>query len=137
MKFEGKVFKDHEDEKYYSVVIEELGVYTQGKTLKECYEMAKDAIEMVVDKKGFSVEIFPAGKGIFYFVPNNINFVLAKMLMVMRANSEMTVKEIIFTLGEKSETGYRRYEQGKTKISVEKFAELSSVFNKEPILKMA
>ena len=48
MKFEGKLIKE-KGEKYWGSSFPEIGIFTQGKTKKEAYEMIKEAIELVVD----------------------------------------------------------------------------------------
>ena len=50
MRFVGKVFKAG---KYWAIEIPILDIATQGRTKKEAYEMIADAVESLVNKKGF------------------------------------------------------------------------------------
>ena len=53
MKIEGKLEKKA-GEKLWGVDIPEIGIFTQGRTKKDAFEMAKESIELVVDIEGTS-----------------------------------------------------------------------------------
>lgn len=59
MRFAGRIFKSG---KHWAVEVPILNVVSQGPTKKEAYEMIADAIESLVNKKGFKLDVFP-GKG--------------------------------------------------------------------------
>lgn len=60
-----------EEGKFWAVEIPELALYTQGTSLENAYEMAGDAIECLVDRKDFKVDIVPKGDGEFEVVSSN------------------------------------------------------------------
>ncbi len=55
-----------EGERYWGVLMPDFGIATQGKTKKEAYLMAKDALECLIDEKGFKVDISEAPDRKFY-----------------------------------------------------------------------
>lgn len=79
MKIEGKLEKIA-GEQLWGVDIPEIGIFTQGRTKKASFEMAKEAIELVVDLEGFKVTIKPDQNNKFYIVPNKIEPILAMIL---------------------------------------------------------
>ena len=62
MRFSGQVQKAG---RYWAIEVPILGVVTQGRTRKEAYEMIADAVESLVNKDGFHVEVFPGDEGYF------------------------------------------------------------------------
>ncbi len=68
MKIEGKLEKKA-GETIWGVDIPEIGIFTQGRTKKEACEMAKEAIELVVNLEGFEVVIEPAKNNNFLLLP--------------------------------------------------------------------
>lgn len=57
MRFADKVFRV---EKSWAIEIPVLDIATQGRTKKEAGEMIADAVESLVDKKGFEARVFRA-----------------------------------------------------------------------------
>lgn len=138
MKIEGRVFKNKQTGKFYGVEIPALGIHTQGKSLKEAYVMAKDAIETAVDKADFNVEIFPISDSIFHVAANNPKYLIASILKAQRLERGLTAKEIVTAMGERSETGYLRYERGESSPSFEKLEKILRAMDPElePVLKI-
>ena len=56
MRFEGRIRRAG---RYWAIEVPILGVFTQGRTKKEAFEMIADAVESLVNKGGFQVRIFP------------------------------------------------------------------------------
>jgi predicted RNase H-like HicB family nuclease len=62
MKFPGKIYPKKNNEKYHDVEIPLLGIHTQGKNYKDSINMAKDAleellnIEIIIEKYGMDGE---------------------------------------------------------------------------------
>ena len=54
MKIEGKLIKSG---KWWAVEIPLLLIHTQGKTKKEAFRMAADAVKAIIDEKGFKVTV--------------------------------------------------------------------------------
>ena len=59
MRFNGNVFRNG---KYWAIEVPMLGITTQGLTKRDAFEMIADAIESLVNKDGFAIDVFP-GKG--------------------------------------------------------------------------
>lgn len=124
MKFEGKVTPPVKGEKYWSVAIPHLDVYTQGKSEKDAYAMARDAVETVVGRTGFKAAITIVGKGRFYVEGNRTAPLLARYLAHLRSASGLTVRQVSARLGSRSPTAYSQYERGEVCPSLEKLSEI-------------
>jgi len=113
MLFEGKIHAKKKGENFYSVELPELGVFTQGKNIKDCYKMVKEAVELMVDEKGFKIEVIPVSKTKFMISGSDLRPLMALFLQDLRAKSGLTLKQIQKRLGLKSVNGYAQYEQAK------------------------
>ena len=96
MKIEGKLEKIA-GEKLWGVDIPKIGIFTQGRTKKEACEMAKEAIELVVDLDEFRVTIEPGQNNNFFIIPNNIGPILAMLLRQKRVDNGLSFREIADT----------------------------------------
>ena len=131
MKIEGRLKRDKGD-KYWGAEISEVGVFTQGKTRKEACEMAKEAVELLVDKEGFFVDVELSKKGTFLVAPNDIGPVIALILKQKRLENGLSIRDVAKRLGqEDSPNSYGRYEQGRSVPSLAKFDEILSAINRE------
>ena len=126
MRLSGRVFKG---DKFWIIEVPILGVVTQGYTKKEAYEMIADAIESLVNRKGFKVEVFP-GKGDYFEVGSpDLSTLTAFLLRRQRMKQGLTLVEVAKRLGAKSHNTYARYEQGKSIPTIEKFSKLLSALS--------
>lgn len=126
MRLAGRVFKVG---KYWAIEAPILDVVTQGHTKKEAYEMIADAIESLVNKKGFKVEVFP-GKGSYFELGSpDLLTLTAFLLRRQRMKQGLTLVEVAKRLGAKSHNSYARYEQGKSIPTIEKFNKLLSALS--------
>ena len=123
MRFKGKVLKDG---KFWYIEVPELDVMTQGYTKKEAFEMIADAIEMLVDKPGFKVEVTPVSKEEFEVGSADTATLVALLLQRRRQAKGLTLAETAKLIGAKSQNAYARYEQGKSMPTVPKLMELLS-----------
>ena len=123
MKIEGKLEKKA-GEKLWGVDISAIGIFTQGRTKKDACEMAKEAIELVVDLDGFKVTIEPGQNNDFFIIPNNIGPILAMILRQKRIYNGLSIRDVASRLGQSSSNSYGRYENGKSIPTIEKFDEL-------------
>ena len=91
MRFSGKVYKDG---KYWLAEIPILDLMTQGRTKKEAYEMVVDMLETIVNKDGFSVEVYRIGKDTY-----NLRYKLGEDLRFLGrlGAPSVLVKEIIIS----------------------------------------
>jgi DNA-binding XRE family transcriptional regulator len=121
MRLSGRVFKV---DKFWAIEVPILGVVTQGYSKKEAYEMIADAIESLVNKKGFKVEVYP-GKGDYFELGSpDLSTLTAFLLRRQRMKRGLTLVEVANRLGAKSHNTYARYEQGKSIPTIEKFNKL-------------
>ena len=121
MRFSGKVYKDG---KYWLAEIPILDLMTQGRTKKEAYEMVVDMLETIVNKEGFSIELFRVGKDNFEVGSSEPKHMISLLLQRKREISGLSLSQVSNRLGTKSRNAYARYEQGRSVPSVEKLNEL-------------
>ena len=57
MRFEGRIKKSG---KFWLVEIPAFDAFTQGRTKREAFAMARDLIETMADTEGFTITAFPA-----------------------------------------------------------------------------
>jgi len=126
MRLAGRVFKVG---KFWAIEVPILGVVTQGYTKKEAYEMIADAIESLVNKKGFKVEVFPGKGDYFELGSHDLSALTAFLLRRQRMKQGLTLVEVANRLGAKSHNTYARYEQGKSIPTIEKFSKLLSALS--------
>ena len=135
MKIEGRLNKSG---KWWAVEVPLLLIYTQGKTKKEAYVMAADAVEALIDEKGFTVNVTEGPDNTFSIGASNDSVLMSLALKQQRSGHHLSVREIAKRLGSNSPAAYSRYEQGKVKPSLDKFTQLLKAIdpNLEPILKV-
>ncbi len=126
MRFAGRVFKVG---KYWAIEVPILGVVTQGHTKKEAYGMIADAIESLVNREGFRVEVFPQKGDYFEISSSDLAALSAFLLRRQRIKRGLTLAEVAKRLGAKSHNTYARYEQGKSIPTIEKFNQLLSALS--------
>ncbi len=128
MRFSGRMIKSG---RYWAIEVPILGVFTQGRTKKEALEMIADAIESLVNKEGFKVEVYP-GKGEYFEVySQDLPAMIAFLLRRQRVRHGLSLAEVAHRLGSKSQNTYARYEQGKSVPTIEKFSQLLSAVSPE------
>lgn len=133
MRIEGKLEKVG---KWWAVDIPLLDLSTQGATKAKAYEMAKDVVETMVDKEGFSVSIIPAGNNSFIIDTEDTRVLMAFTLQRRRLAKGLSPAEVARRMNESSRTGYVRYENGESQPSVEKFFAILKAIDEEnePVL---
>ena len=138
MRFEGRVWKDR-GSKYWLVEVPLLDVMTQGTSKNDAYYMIADAVEALVNRKGFKVDVRPLGSESFTVGSSLESAMIALMLKRQREAHRLTLAEVARRLGQKSPNAYARYEQGKSLPTVEKLNKLMKAIDPgfEPILKVA
>lgn len=137
MKIEAKVIPPKGKEKYWSVEIPALAIHTQGKSKKDAYAMTKDAIESLVDVKGFEVTCEPSGDRAFLIGANDLDVFVPFILRRIRMAHNLSAREVAKRLNSSSPNSYARYEQGKATPTLKKLEELLRAINPtiEPVLK--
>jgi predicted RNase H-like HicB family nuclease len=138
MRFEGRVWKD-KGSKYWLIEVPLLDIMTQGTSKSDAYCMIADAIESLVNRKGFKTDVRPLNKELFTVGANPESVIVALMLKRQRESHHLTLLEVARRLGQKSPNAYARYEQGTSLPTVEKLNQLMKAIDPgcEPILKIA
>ena len=99
MRLAGHVFKSG---RYWAIEIPILSIVTQGRTKKEAYEMIADAIESLVNKEGFVIDLYP-GKGQYFELSStDLATLTAFLLRRLRMKQGLTLVEVSKRLGAKS-----------------------------------
>lgn len=127
MRFAGQVVKVG---RYWAIEVPILGVVTQGRTRKEAYEMVADAIECLVNKSGFHVDVFPGEDGYFEIGSSDVAALTALLLRRQRVKSGLSQSEVSKRMGARSLNSYARYEQGRSVPSVGRLSLLLSAVTK-------
>ena len=127
MRFRGRVFRSG---KFWAIEIPMLDIVTQGRTRKEAYEMIADAVECLVNRKGFKVRVFKLSGGEFEVSGSNQGALSALLLRRARQRAGLSLEEVAARLGSKSPNTYARYEQGRSVPSIEKLTQLYSAVAK-------
>ena len=138
MRFEGRVWKDH-GSRYWLAEVPLLDIMTQGTSKKNVYGMIADAIQSLIDKEGFQVDVRPVRSESFTVGANQETLLIALMLKRQREAHRLTLREVARRLGQKSANAYARYEQGKSVPTVDKLSQLMRAIDPgfEPILRVA
>jgi hypothetical protein len=123
MRFTGRVFRSG---KFWAIDIPILDIATQGRTKKEAYEMIADAVESLVNRKGFKVRVYGIKGEEFEIGASDQGALAALLLRRARLRAGLSLGEVAARLGSKSPNSYARYEQGRSVPSIEKLAQLYS-----------
>lgn len=121
MRFSGHVFKTGI---FWAIEVPILNIATQGTTKKNAYEMIADAIETLVNKSGFKLDVYPGRNGTFEIGSSDVATLSAFLLKRQRIKHGLTLAEVAKRMGAKSHNAYARYEQGHSVPSIEKFTQL-------------
>jgi hypothetical protein len=119
---------------WWAIEVPILGVHTQGRTKKEAHDMIADAIEVLVDKPGFKVEVHPGKNGDFLVGANNEAVLTAFLLRQVRQQSGISLAEAAERLGLKSKNAYARYEQGRSMPTLVKLSELVKMISGQELV---
>lgn len=126
LRFTGRLVKSG---RWWAVEVPLLGIFTQGRTKKDAYGMAADAIECLVNRKGFKVQVFPGDSNYFEVGSDTVAPLVARFLQHQRHEAGLTLVEVARRLGSASPNAYARYEQGRCVPSMAQLSKLISVLN--------
>ena len=104
--------------RFWLVEVPSLDVMTQGHSRAEALVMIKDAIEGLVDVKGFSVDVDLVGARQFMVSACHPEPLFALMLKRQRSKRNLSLSDMKRRLHLKSRSGYAQYEQGRHMPSV-------------------
>ncbi len=134
MMIAGRIWKDGA---WWLAESDVADVMTQGKTRSEAGMMLADAIESLVDRKGFKVTVRDADSGNVLIEASDSAVLAAFVLKRQREAHGLSLADVAERLGEPSKTSYSRYERGKVTPSVLRFQELLKAVSPETTLVIA
>ena len=126
MRVEGSIQRSG---KWWAIEVPLLGIYTQGRTRHEAFEMVRDAARMLAEDDGFDLELFSLGGERFEVGCEDTAAFYALVLRRQRLARGLSLREVSERLGMKSRNAYARYEQGRAVPTIQKFAELLKAVN--------
>ncbi|MFH1263005.1 MAG: helix-turn-helix transcriptional regulator [Pseudomonadota bacterium] len=98
---------------HWSVEIPLLEIYTQGRSRNDAYRMARDAVESLVNRKGFHVTVTPGKGNAFDVSANDFPIFLAFVLARLRTGHRLSTRQVAERLSSTSPNAYARYERGR------------------------
>lgn len=110
--------------RFWAVEVPILGVFTQGKSRSDAFAMIADAVQQLVDRKGFRVTVHPGDGESFELGSNEPAALTALMLRRLRSRAGLTLAEVAERLDAKSLNAWARYEQGRAVPTIVKLSEL-------------
>jgi hypothetical protein len=113
--------------KWWEAEIPALGIYTQGRSHADALRMVADAIESLVNKRGFRAKVQALGTREFTVGAAGNSAWLPFVLRRMRTTAGLSLAEVCQRLGAKSRNAYARYEQGLCEPTLSKLEELLRV----------
>ncbi|MCJ7580441.1 MAG: helix-turn-helix domain-containing protein [Candidatus Aminicenantes bacterium] len=126
MRLAGRVFKSG---KHWAIEVPILGLTTQGHSKKDAFCMISDALESLVNKNDFKVDVYPGKNSYFEISSKDVATLTAFLLRRQRLKHGLTLVEVTKRLGAKSHNTYARYEQGRSVPTIEKLTLLLSVLS--------
>lgn len=109
-----------------------LDVMTQGKSKKDAYFMIKDAVELLIDHKGFEVDVTPLSGNKFLLRAKKADddkHLIAFLLKQQRAKYGLSTAEVAERLGI-TKHAYAQYEQARSLPSLTKIEEFIYAMSK-------
>jgi len=110
--------------RWWAIEVPILGIATQGATKKEAFEMVVDAVEALVDKQGFHVEVHRGDRESFELGTDDPAALTALLLRRLRSRAGLTLAEVAARLDAKSLNTWARYEQGRAVPTIVKLSQL-------------
>lgn len=118
MVVEGLVEKDG---KFWIAEIPFIDVMTQGKTKKEAYLMAADAVKELLELNYTEVIVYQGDSGKLYLQIENDDKLLPFVLKRQRELKNLSLREVAKMAGDVSHQPYYKYETGKRALSYKVF----------------
>jgi predicted RNase H-like HicB family nuclease len=124
MRFEGVLRPPTGKDKYWSVAVPSLGIYTQGRSRADALFMICDAVQIAADRKGFKAKIEEDRGRRFSISGNDPNVMISILLTRKRSEAGLSIRDVARRLKMRSPNGYAKYEKGEVSISVDQFERL-------------
>ncbi|MCX6124946.1 MAG: helix-turn-helix transcriptional regulator [Proteobacteria bacterium] len=100
--------------KWWAIQIPEIGMFTQGRTKANAFEMIKDAASLMLSDPEVTFTTFDIGDGEFYLEASDVVKFLAFALRQLRCSQELTYAATQSLTGAKSRSEFAVYESGNT-----------------------
>jgi predicted transcriptional regulator len=126
VRLEGRLFRSG---KWWAIEVPVLNVSTQGQTRNEAYEMIADAIEMLVNVRGFQVTVIRRSSSSFEITSTDPARLLSLLLKRQRQAHGLSLNDVADRLGMRSRNAYARYEQARSVPTLPKLEELLKAVN--------
>lgn len=126
MRLDGRVFRSG---KWWAIEVPVLNLSTQGQTKNEAYQMVADAIEMLVNVRGFRVTVIRHSGSRFEITSTDPAQLFALLLKRQRRAQGLSLKDVADRLGMRSRNAYARYEQARSVPTLPKLEELLKAVN--------
>jgi DNA-binding XRE family transcriptional regulator len=130
MKLEGKIWKSSTS-RYWLAEVRDLDLVTQGTSRRDAANMIRDAIESLVNRAGFRVQVEMDRVGGCTIGSNNDAVLVSLMLRALRGREGLSVREVARRLGAKSPNAYAQYETGRVAPSIDTLSRLLAALNPE------
>jgi DNA-binding transcriptional regulator YiaG len=132
--FEGRVWQD---DKFWIIEASALFVITQGHSRRDALSMLEDAVESLVNRKGFKVHASLISRDTVLLSAQDgasERLLTAFFLRRQRTRYGLTLEEMARRLHVKSRNSYAQYEQGRSVPSLSQIQTFLSAMNREAIL---
>ena len=129
MKLEGKIWKSSTS-RYWLAEVRDLNIVTEA-SRRDAADMLRDAVESLVNRAGFLVNVETDRDGRCTIGSNNDAILVAFMLRALRAREGLSVREAARPLGAKSPNAYAQYETGRVAPSIDTLSRLLAALNPE------
>lgn len=106
-----------------------LDLMTQGTSRNDALAMIADAVEALVNHKGFKAKAIFVYENVFLLGANETSRLAALLLKRQREANDLSIADVCDRLEEKSRNGVARYETGDHAPSIEKLEDLLHAVN--------
>lgn len=128
MRLAGRLWKSG---RLWLIEVPMLDVASQGRTRKEALAMIADAIETLVNRPGFRVEVHAGPGDRFEVGAAEAGTLVALLLRRQRQMRGLSLADVAARLRQSSKNAYARYEQGRTVPTLDKLTELLAAIDAE------
>jgi len=138
MKLEGRISRSRTSA-FWLAEVRDLDLVTQGRSRKNAAAMLADAVEALVNHRGFRVDVAVSKDGSCTVHSNDDVRLIALMLRRLRAREGLSLREVAERLGARSVNTYARYETGRVAPNIHTLSRLLAALNPkfETVLRVA
>lgn len=119
--FKGRYWKEG---RFWVIEVPALDVVTQGTSKNDALEMIADAVESLVNTKGFKVDVKQLSKGEFSISSSSVTPLIALFFKRQRLKKNLTIEDMRTRMHTRSRNEYYQYEQGKSAPGIEKILQI-------------